>query len=62
MKAKVGDIYEIYHPELKTKVRYKIIFEYGKYKGVRLPKRMAEDADINWLLNKGEKISKEFKK
>jgi len=55
-KAKVGDIYEIYHPELKHTVRYVVIYEHGKYKGARLPHRMAEDAEINWLLNKGVKI------
>ena len=56
MKAKVGDIYKIYHPELKEKLLYRIIKEDGKLKGARFPDRMAEDADINWLINKGEKI------
>jgi len=56
MKAKVGDVYKIYHPELKEIVMYKVIREQGKYKGIRIPDRMAEDADINWLLNKGEKL------
>jgi len=56
MKPKVGDIYEIYHPELKYKVMYRVIKEDGRFKGERLPKSMAEDADIKWLLTRGEKL------
>ena len=53
MKYKIGDLVEIYHNELEEFILYKIIREDGKYKGIRYPRRMAEDGNIEWLEDRG---------
>ena len=56
LKLKVGDIVNIYHNELEREILYIIIKEDGSLKGARYPYRMAQDGNIDWLKDHGEKV------